>query len=836
MKCIYDIKRLLSYCLVCIMVGIIVGSCSRESSKLCDSGVSWNLARWRKQTIKDLKYDLRFFIPEVKTDSIMGSVEVSFVLDEINEVILDFSQPADKIYCVVANGDSIECKTENEHIIIDKEFVVTGQNAITIDFGAGDQSLNRNDEFLYTLLVPDRARTLFPCFDQPNLKAEYTLHLDVPENWEAVANSPVAMQSVDAGRKIIDFQPTEPLSTYLFSFVAGLFSKVTHQTGERTLTAYHRETDPKRVAQFPEIFRQVVESLRWLEDFTGVAYPFAKYDFVILPGFQYGGMEHTGATLYNDTRIFLSENPTADEKLQRIQLIAHETAHMWFGDYVTMDWFDDVWTKEVFANYFAAQITEPLYPDINHRLSWLKMTTIPALKEDRTAGTNSIKQPLANLSDAGLVYGNIIYCKSPIVLEKLVEIIGDKAFREGVSEYLNTFAYGNATWDDLINILDKRTDFDLKSFSQVWVNERGMPHIDMHMDKGVLKVSQTDSLGRNLVWPQNYEIMLIGNSIRRVDIKLYEATTELYVGQDVVAILPNSDGRGYGHFVIDEQSRKWIVDNWTDIDDETLRMSLLISLHENHWNRLISDDDWIKILLTSMPVETDELIFSTMCGYLSEVMSYQKKSADEKQLMRVANTHPIASCRLQSKRVLYTQALDKEVVAELYGVWQRVDDELLSENDYTTMAYELALRYPEKSAEILSTQRSRISNADRQRQFDFISQAVTADVAKRDQFFESLMDPANRVTEPWAGTALSYLNHYLHQPDSRRYIRRGLDELKEVQRTGDIFFPRNWTMALLSSYHDAEARREVDKFFSDNPDYSPLLTSKILQASASLYR
>lgn len=95
-------------------------------------------------------------------------------------------------------------------------------------------------------------------------------------------------------------------------------------------------------------------------------------------------MEHTGATLYNDTQMFLSENPTPDEELRRTQLIAHETAHMWFGDLVTMNWFDDVWTKEVFANYFAALITEPLFPQVNHQLNWMKTYTAASLSEDRT--------------------------------------------------------------------------------------------------------------------------------------------------------------------------------------------------------------------------------------------------------------------------------------------------------------------------------------------------------------------------------------------------------------------------------------------------------------------
>ena len=124
---------------------------------------------------------------------------------------------------------------------------------------------------------------------------------------------------------------------------------------------YHRETDPDKIAQIPVIFEQVFASLEWMEAYTGIPYPFAKYDFIVLPGFQYGGMEHTGATLYNDKRLFLGKQPTTAEQLGRMSLIAHETAHMWFGDYVTMEWFDEVWLKEVFANYFAAQMTQPQF-------------------------------------------------------------------------------------------------------------------------------------------------------------------------------------------------------------------------------------------------------------------------------------------------------------------------------------------------------------------------------------------------------------------------------------------------------------------------------------------
>ena len=391
----------------------------KNSDRLYEKGISEELAISRKENIGNLEYSLKLSIPEYRDSLITGNIDIMFNVSRAQEIIIDFRE-LDNIKEITVNGEKSDYELKNEHIIIPSDVILKGSNRISISFIADNQSFNRSEEFMYTLLVPDRARTIFPCFDQPDMKAEFRLALTLPESWVAVSNSPVETESIVKGRKHVSFDKTEPLSTYLFSFVAGRFDSLTYDDGKHRFTAYHRETDPDRIAQMPTIFSQVASSLEWLEEFTGIAYPFAKYDFIILPGFQYGGMEHTGATLYNDTKMFLSKNPTPDEELDRAHLIAHETAHMWFGDLVTMKWFDDVWTKEVFANYFASRITEPLFPEINHRLNWLKSTTTSALSEDRTLGGTAIRQPLDNMCTAGLVYNNIIYNKAPVMLEKLV--------------------------------------------------------------------------------------------------------------------------------------------------------------------------------------------------------------------------------------------------------------------------------------------------------------------------------------------------------------------------------------------------------------------------------
>lgn len=824
---------------IAIAATLLLSSCQthEKKNKLYEEGISLELAQLRKKEIKELKYGLSFSIPKQKQEAVEGEARISFLLQRPQEIILDFRESADKIKEVSVNGKPSEYTFLNEHLVLPEASTIEGKNEVHICFTAGDQSLNRNEEYLYTLLVPDRARTVFPCFEQPNLKAEFTLQLEVPAEWEAVSNSSIASEENINGRKHIAFLPTEPLSTYLFSFVAGKLKKVEYADGERILTAYHRETDAKKVAQLDIIFQQVAASLHWLEEYTDIPYPFAKYSFIILPGFQYGGMEHTGATLYNDTRMFLSEHPTLDEELARAKLIAHETAHMWFGDYVTMDWFNDVWTKEVFANYFAACITEPLFPNVNHSLNWMKTYTSASLAEDRTPGSNSIRQPLDNLRNAGLIYGNIIYNKAPVMMQKLVEIMGEEAYQEGIREYLKTYAYGNATWDNLIAILDARSEEDLASFSDVWVNQKGMPHISFTNRCGQLEIRQRDPLNRGLLWPQSFQITFQGaEESTSVEVNLTNETYSITVPLGTQAILPNTDGRGYGLFIPDEESKEWILAHWQETSDDTTRQSLLMSLYENYQHRLISDKEWMEALMNGLKNEKNVLIASTLCGYLGTPLSQLGQASWEEEIWEWSDKHPLASCRLQLIRCLISNARAPKSIDKLYQLWKEQSHPMLNERDYMTLAYELALHCPERYENLHDTQRERITNPDRRRQFDFIVQAVTPDTLQMDAFFQSLMKAENRRIEPWAASALAYLNHPLRQSYAVKYIHPGLEVLEEVQRTGDIFFPKNWASVLLRNHKSKEAYQEVQAFFEAHPGYSPLLKNKILQAAWPLYR
>ena len=761
-------------------------------------GVPWALARERAANISDVDYGLRFDLTGLP-DHVKSREELTFTVRHRADVVLDFKAPEGSLLCVVANGDTVDVDVMNEHLVIPRENVLKGENELVIQFMAGTQSLNNRGEFVYTLLVPDRARTLFPCFDQPDMKAVFNLALLVPGDWVAVSNTAEkdfipCVYEYDDSRLDVEyfFAPTEPLSTYLFSFVAGKFERLESSRDGRTVTMYHRENDPAKLAQTDDIFDLVFDSLDWMEEYTGVPYPFAKYDFIVLPDFQYGGMEHAGATLYNDRRIFLGPAPTTNEILNRASLIAHETAHMWFGDYVTMKWFNDVWTKEVFANWFSSKMIRPQFPEVNHTLSDLRSLYAPAYDEDRTEGRCAIQRPLDNLQNAGLIYCNTIYDKAPIVMEMLAEKLGPEKFRSCLQEYLRRFGYGNATWDDLIAIFDAATDENLSGWSDRWVKEAGMPEYSAGPD---------DELEDGRYW------------------------------------VPNLDGKGYGWYRPDAPSMDYIKEHWSGYDD-TGRMSLLMTLYENSWHGTLDRRCFVEWGSSRMLQEPDALVLNSLLSYVGS--EYDRLDTPAPEFCEALRTLAADGARSPEQRLLafrqyYGKACTEEQKAEVYAIWnaqQPYPGLVLGETDYTGMAYALMLDYPEKAEETAALQRSRISNPDRIETFDFVSRAASPDPAVRQELFDFLLAaPQNRRPESRVLSAMALLCHRTRTEEATAYILPALEALPEIQLTGDIFFPASWCRTLLANQHDnPEAQRIVEDFIASHPDMNPLLVVKILQA------
>ena len=832
-------RRLIQSCAILLAMTL---SCGRNVPPV-EEGVSLSLAQYRSSLLSDIRYDIEFRIPENVEERVGGRETIVFSLKGRSDVQLDFREGANAVVSLNVNGKDCRIDYRNEHIVIDGRLLHKGENSIDIEFVSGDRSMNRNEEYLYTLFVPDRARTVFPCFDQPDLKGRFSLTLDLPKAWEAVSNGPEESSETSEGRKRISFKETPPLSTYLFAFTAGIWQKETRYRADRPMTVLYRETDPGKIAQIDEIFAQVSKSLDWLEEYTGIPCPFEKYDFVIVPGFQFGGMEHPGAILYNDRRIFLDDSPTTTERLSRIELIAHETSHLWFGDAVTMRWFNDVWTKEVFANYFAARISTPLFPEVNVPLRDFRNFNINAYSEDRTAGTNSIRQDLPNLSSAGLIYGNIVYDKAPVVMRMLSDLLGDEAFREGIREYLRTFLYSNADWSDLIAILDARTSLDLEQWSKVWVEEKGMPTISYEVNGDSLTVRQEDPLERGLVWPER---ITFGNEAGEAVVSLWsdapEVSVQLPEGCNGI-LFPDPDALSYGWFLLDEKQASTAMEALPSIQRPEARLSLLASLYENFINGKLDPEAFAGVLGKMLRKENDPLVAGAVVSYL-KTLSIHGPLAGSKVLEDLLADAASDASLPKEVRLTVFRTLSEVFRSEgnLSEIWDAFKGRKgykgieLSVRDYMSLAYELSVRCPDRYDEIISLQEGRIDNPDLLREFRHVARAVSPSKESRDSLFTSLLEPENRTVEPWTASALSYLNHPLRQTDALPYIYPGLEEMPEIQRTGDIFFPKNWCVSLLRGHDSKEAAEEVRQFLDTHPDFPGLLKGKLLQSADHLLR
>ncbi len=822
-------------------------------------GVSEALARNRKQVLSDIAYQLSFDIPPQKDSPIPATERIIFDWQKnSNPLSIDFKEDRDHLQKILVNDKEVPIVFEKEHIQIAAEYLKRGRNTVDIDFIAGDLSLNRNDEYLYTLLVPDRARTVFPCFDQPDLKASFELSLTVPADWTSVSNAPLRDSVISRTQKTYHFQPSDLLPTYLFSFVAGKFDPLTRALGEREMTLYHRETDTSKIRlSLDPIFETHADALGFMEDYTQIKYPFQKFDFAAIPDFQYGGMEHAGAIQYKAASLFLDKGATRNQKMSRIKLLSHETAHMWFGDLVTMRWFNDVWMKEVFANFMADKIAKVAQPLSNYELEFLISHFPTAYGVDRTEGPNAIGQPLDNLNQAGTMYGPIIYHKAPIMMRQLERLMGAEALRDGLREYLKKYAYGNATWPDLIAILDKYTPADLAAWNKVWVNETGRPRFGYSLEGSVaitkLTITQQSEDEFDRIWPQYFEIALIyQDRVEELTVNMNADTVLVpeVVGRDMpLDILMNSSGQGYGLFPM---SRNMVVQLPT-IASPLMRTSAYISLYENMLNKneaippTLLADLYVKML----DKETEELSLDLITDQLSNIFwQFMKPGERAEWSGYLENKVWEAMARVEDsnkKKIIFklyqNTALSPEAKDRLYEIWrtqQAPAGVTLTEDDYTSLALALAVREysttdisPEK---ILEQQLTRIKNPDRKKRLEFMLPALSADASERDAFFNSLKEEKNREHESWVTASLGYLHHPLRTGTSQKYLRPSLDLLEQIQQTGDIFFPEAWLRATLGSYQSTEAERVVRAFLQEHPNYNPRLKAKLLQAADNLFR
>ncbi|QDO93526.1 peptidase M1 [Formosa sediminum] len=827
-------------------------SCKKDSKThfKIEPGVSLELAQHRKKVISNTHYHLSFKLPANQTAPIPANLDLSFNLSEVNgPLVLDFSPNNTVKPEVFLITGPIEVTFKDEHLIIPKRYLKTGRNEFKIKFQAGDQYLNRTDKYLYTLSVPDHARALFPCFDQPNLKATFKLDLVTPHHWQVLSATTPGFKSKTEEHTTHVFETSDLMSTYLFSFVAGEFNEIT-KDNHRFL---FREQDSLKITEsLDPIFNLHEKAIVFLEDYTNYEFPFKKLDFAAIPFFPFGGMEHVGAIQYKESSLFFEDYMPKLTHWNRANLIAHEVSHMWFGNLVTMDWFDDVWLKEVFANFMAAKVVNPNFPELNFDLLTLVTKTPRAYAVDRTLGTNAIRQDLDNLNNAGSLYGGIIYNKAPIMMKQLEMLLGEEQFQQGLQDYIKSYANSNATWNDLVTIFDEKSDADIKAWSEVWVNKSSRPvfaHDFKYTNNNIssLALHQYAEDGSENLWPQQLEIALIyKDSIAKRTTYVNQSTQFLDVLEGLPkpeTIVYNSDGAGYGVFPVDVNTALTSF----KIEDDVVRASNYINIYENALSGKIPVQTALQTFFNGLQHETNELIIGMISSnfgslywdFLSESERVKLQPEFAEALWERLNSTLSTSIKKSVYSAFSNIAYTGESLEQLYAIWHKdvvIDSLKLNEKDFTNLAMNLALYNHPKHDAILKSAVTQISSTDDKERFQYLLPALALDNEVRKAMFLSFKAVENRKNTSWVATANHYIHHPLHQKDAVKYLALSLDALEDVKATSDLFFPLKWLNSTIGKYQSKEAKALLDKYLKANPNLNTQLKAKILQATDNLRR
>lgn len=568
-----------------------------------EKGVTKTLADYRTRTISNVSYNLTFNIPATQKECVHGTAIISFFLAEKAVVVLDF-QGRFSGACLV-NGKKRVAGMKNEHIIIPQKMTKKGLNSIEMNFVCHDKALNRQSDYVYTLFAPGQAQQCFPCFDQPDLRAQFTTQMNVPKDWKTIASD-----------------SSIPIPTSLYAFVAGRFEELQQRTREGyQMSVLHREQAPEKVKQLPKIIEEASQSLRWMESYTGVRYPFEAFSMVILPDYQPGGMELPGAMLLTDKHLFLSEKPSHNEQLRRRELIAHETAHQWFGSIVTQKQAGEAWTKEVLANFMASKMTRQQLSKNDYDLNFLSTYQARAVDVDRQESTHPIAQRQDKPNHTTKLFDDIIYDKAPVVMRLLEDIVGQKELQTALQQYIRDFYYKSASWDDLVAIIDRQTpQAGVRQFSDVWVKQKGMPIIHTSYRDGQLVVSQTDPYGRGLFWRQKFDIRLIYDldHSRTVTIDMTQPTVTMKLGRQPSSIIPNYSGRGYGRFTLDDPYTQKLPLRLIVTRGDLNRYALMLTLHDNYLMGRIPPS-YFGELYRDMTKEKNPLIMETGISHMINI-------------------------------------------------------------------------------------------------------------------------------------------------------------------------------------------------------------------------
>lgn len=559
---------------------------------------------------------------------------------------------------VVLNGTELDAAKVSDGIRIQLDNLAP-ENELVVEAKANymntGEGLHRfvdpvdNEVYLYTQFeVPD-SRRVFAVFEQPDLKATFQFNITAPSNWKVVSNqtSPAPKQ-LDDKRSVWNFAETPRISSYITALIAGPYvetrSELTSSDGRVIPLGVFCRASLAEFMDSDYVFDKTREGFKFYEKAFGVAYPFEKYDQLFVPEFNAGAMENAGAVTFTETYVFRSKVTDAIRE-RRVVTILHELAHMWFGDLVTMKWWNDLWLNESFAEYASTLATAEA---TEWKGAWTTFAALEkswAYRQDQLPSTHPIVAEIRDLEDVQVNFDGITYAKGASVLKQLVAWVGQEKFLAGVGEYFKKHAYSNTELSDLLVELEKTSGRELKSWSKLWLETAGVntlrPEIkDQDGKITSFAVLQTAIAEHPTIRPHRMAIgfyNLVNGKLQRVlrhELDVAGARTEIaeFIGQERPdLILLNDDDLAYTKIRLDEKSWSTALTHLASFENSLARTLIWGAAWDATRDAEASPRDFIKLVLGNIATETESTTMLTLLRQLLTTANFYVAEEHRKQ-------------------------------------------------------------------------------------------------------------------------------------------------------------------------------------------------------------
>jgi puromycin-sensitive aminopeptidase len=548
---------------------------------------------------------------------------------------------------------------------------------------------SKDESWSFTHLEPTHARRVLPCFDEPSFKASFGLTLDVPAGLTPLSNMPPVSDTVLDGRRTVVFQKTPRMSSYLLAVFAARLEARSRKVGKTVLTVW---AAPDQIAQADFALDAGENALKYLNSYFGVPYMLPKLDMVAAPDFASGAMENWGAILYRDTSLLIDPKLSSDAAKRRVaEVVSHEIVHQWFGNLVTMGWWNDLWLNEAFATWLAYKVVDSWKPAWKVWDEFDQGKRSP-LSIDALPGTRPVRSDAATPAEIQAMFDPMSYQKGGALLRMIEAYVGETAFRKGVQGYMRRFAYKNAEAKDLAKELERASGKPVRKMMDKWLGQGGVPVVSVTAEGRVITLKQERFFASDLKADTKWSIPVVikyrlkGEKKTRVATTLLETATKrvtLPGAGEILWVYPNANETGYYRFQLDAPllfaalsrrgeltpvERAGLLNNlWASVRAGKLPVASFLdhlAAFRGDASRLIIEDAFgylktIRQELTETDAERDALaaFAADFFGPLAKKLGWDKKKGEDQQ---TTLTRPTV---LNALALLAPKALDQDQVS-----------------------------------------------------------------------------------------------------------------------------------------------------------------------------